>query len=538
MTFNFLTDLTSEEIIKARYFNDGKVQNDVIAKDIISSMHLITIIDNEEILYYEDGIYKHSGSKKVKEVLMRFMGKYLKKYHISEIIMQIQGRTYISRDNINTDANLIHMNNGIYNLESGELNDFDPMIYATNKIPVDYDSNATCPKVETFLSDVLTEEDKKIIYELFGYVLFRGYPFQYAFMFIGGGSNGKSVLINLFKAFVGKNNVSNISLQDIGGDRFAGSELFDKMVNLYPDLSDEGLKSTGVFKALTGGDGIDVQRKFQTRFHLVNQAKLIFSCNKLPKTSDDTDAFFRRWIITNFPNKFTGKNADRFLIDKLTTPDELSGLFNCAVNELSRIIKEGDFSHSETTEKTKERYIRLSNPLRAFILDCIDAEPEGCITKEYFYIAYRKYCVSEGVIPQGKRAIGTALPGFMDVMESKVTTEYGRKEAWMGIGFKDNCEWGNNDMVIKESKKKDVEKEPAESGSLDDYSDNKELTQAERHLLIRKVMLKHKDGLYFDELMDEIDGRMTEEQAEHSINHFSEGGQIIKVGDIIQWIGV
>jgi putative DNA primase/helicase len=107
--------------------------------------------------------------------------------------------------------------------------------------------------------------------------------------------------------------------------------LYGKLANIYADLPAIALKETGIFKMLTGGDTISGEHKFKPRFYFKNYAKLIFSCNQIPQTPDDSDAFYRRWIIVNFPHQFldadqnTDKNlvADKNLLAKLTTTSEL-----------------------------------------------------------------------------------------------------------------------------------------------------------------------------------------------------------------------
>ena len=76
------------------------------------------------------------------------------------------------------------------------------------------------------------------------------------------------------------------------------------------------------------------QRDYDTRLH----AKLFFSANKIPTTHDTSDAFFRRYVIISFPNNFEGKDEPD-LLSKLTTEDELSGIFNVLMATLRRILK-------------------------------------------------------------------------------------------------------------------------------------------------------------------------------------------------------
>jgi len=99
---------------------------------------------------------------------------------------------------------------------------------------------------------------------------------------------------------------------------------------------------------LVGNDLIGAEVKFGKHFTFENHVKLVFSANKIPETEDDTDAFFRRWIIIVFPNQFTDdKNAehkaDHSIIDKLTTPEELSGLLNKSLKSLHNLLETNRF---------------------------------------------------------------------------------------------------------------------------------------------------------------------------------------------------
>jgi len=505
MGFDFNKDLTSEEIIKARYFyNDTKIRYDIIGKDLIKCMTLVTILDNDEIMYYEGGIYNYHGDKKVREVLVKKMGKYLKKNSVEEVIAQIRGLSYINRNRMNTSKEYIHLNNGMYNIITNKFENFRPEVMSTNKIPVDYNPKAECPAIKKFLTEILSEGDVSVVQELIGYVLFKGYPFQLAFMFVGNGANGKSVLINLFKSFIGTDNISNKSLQELGYDKFSSSKLYGKMANLYPDLSDKGLKSTGTFKALVGGDTIDAQRKFQDSFSFENHAKLIFSCNKLPFSTDDTDAFFRRWVIIDFPNTFTGSMADKFLIDKLTTKDELSGLFNIAARELSNILDNDGFSKSQSTEKTKDRYIRMSNSLASFVMDRIETGDavDDYITKEKFFDKYKDYCDIEQLECKTKQIVGSEVQSLVRATVGRKGPKKDRKPSWVGIKFKDIDDDDDDD-----DDNKNYDPKPPTQKKLGEPKS--EMMQLDRIKVIADILKENLDGLSKDELTDEIGNKLT-----------------------------
>ena len=144
------------------------------------------------------------------------------------------------------------------------------------------------------------------------------------------------------------------------------TELYGKVANIDADFSKEALKNTGVLKKMTGGDYIPAEKKFCPPFQFVNHAKLLFSANEIPMAEDETDAFFSRLIIINFPNQFLGNKADPIIIRKLTTDDELSGLLRITLRRLPRVLKEGISTTSSSIDENYEKYILSSYPVRAF----------------------------------------------------------------------------------------------------------------------------------------------------------------------------
>lgn len=168
-------------------------------------------------------------------------------------------------------------------------------------------------------------------------------PFHKAIMMIGSGANGKSTVLRLLKSFLGETDCSAVSLQDLCKNRFAAAQLYHKLANICADLPSDGIENSGKFKTLTGDDFVNAEFKFQKAFCFENYAKLAFSANQIPKTQDDTIAYFRRWIIAAFNQVFLGKNCDPTIIKKLTTEKELSGLLNLTLEGLNRILLNGGF---------------------------------------------------------------------------------------------------------------------------------------------------------------------------------------------------
>jgi len=363
-----------------------------LADFIREDHHFITFSDTEELYVYEEGIYRPGGESLIKGLCEKYLSKENSTYRTNEIINHIRRSTYIDRNEIDNNIELLCVNNGILNIITGELMPHTPDIVFLSKIPVTYNPGADCPKIKEFFRQVLYIEDLPAIQEIFGYCLYRSYPIHKAAMFIGEGSNGKSKTIGLLRKFLGQDNVSSKELRELVNDRFATVELYGKLANVCAEITAEALKRTGIFKALTGQDLITAARKFKGSFSFENYAKLIFSANKLPLTSDNSYAFYRRWVLISFPNTFEGENADPNILEKLTTPEEMSGLLNWALEGLHRLLKNGDFTYGKTVEEVQELYEELSDPLYAYVKEYLEVSPGEAIAKDELYEHYVKWC--------------------------------------------------------------------------------------------------------------------------------------------------
>jgi len=371
-----------------------------IAEWLLENYNFLTMTDTSEIYVYDEGVYIPEGEKLIIESIRKALGEQCSTYDRNETKAIIQDATLTDRNIFNHNPeHKICVENGVLNLDTMEFSEHGPNEYFETKIPVKYEPLAECPSIDKFHSEIVDETDVQTLEELIAYCLYPEYPIHKAVMLIGFGGNGKSTWFNMVKTFLGKENCSGLSLQQLGNSRFATSSLLGKYANIHADIPDSSLKNTGTFKMLCGQDLIGAEIKFGKHFTFENHTKLLFSANKIPETSDDTDAFFRRWLIIVFPNKFTDEKnaehkADHNIIRKLTTPMELSGLLNKSLKRLSQLLGNAKFHGDKTTAEWRVDYIRKSDPITAFYMDCLEEinDPDIHVTKTALYQAFVKYC--------------------------------------------------------------------------------------------------------------------------------------------------
>jgi putative DNA primase/helicase len=450
-----------EQNQKEGFKNDsGKIEPSKLADILQKDFVFKTTTDSDEIYYYNDGIYIENGEHLIKTKCEEITESETTSHITNEALFHVRARTYTDRELFNGKPKLIHLENGIYDLDKKEVMPFSEDIIATYKLPIEFKAEADCPLFKKFLSEILNEQDKAIIQELIGYCLWKDYEQQKAFMLLGEGSNGKSTLLEVIRTMLGSKNVSSIALQDFDRSSFALVQLFGKMANIYPDLTDRALRETGKFKMLTGGDEIEAEIKFQQkRIRFKNYAKMIFSCNKIPEAYDETEAYFRRWVIINFPHKFDDKTADKDLTKKLTSKEEISGIFNWAIEGLKRLQEQQKFSYNKTVEEIKEQYTRLANSFQAFVNDCCVQDIDRQISKRMFYKEYEDYCKKFNLPLKKENIIGKDMKRICPNVESKrVKIDLTSREwFWVNIRVKSESELKENQEEIRESEGLDIE---------------------------------------------------------------------------------
>lgn len=457
-------DIVKQKVLDLLLQKKRNTATELIVKYIKKNNYIYTTRSDEkaEVWVYNEGIYTPNGKTYIKEVSRLILDKTFTTHLGNEIVNKIIADTGIDSDEFfrSNYIDEVAIENGILNIITREINEFDPKKIFFNKLPIKYEVDKDCPFIKKHFKEVLKHEnDSLIIQELFGYLLLKQYRYEKAFMCTGTGRNGKSKSVELMKRFLGIDNTVSIPLQHFETDSFAMGEMFNKMANLGSDISSKSLKETGNFKALTGRDMISAARKFLPRVNFENYAKMIFCANELPRTDDISNAFFERWIILDFPYTFLPmdeinltddktnlKEADPEIIDKLTTEEELSGLLNWSLEGLNRLIKNKGFSNSKTMDNVKNTWFRKSNSFSGFLMDEIEENFDSRITKEELRMAYSLYCRKHKLTMVGDKTVKSTLTTTYSVTEDRWREEGKQIPYWKGILFKSGNELGMDGM--------------------------------------------------------------------------------------------
>jgi len=411
--------------------------------DMLPLGYLITPLSHKKdstIWRYDEytGTYGPHGITWINKTMQDLLGEETKTARQNEVVNQLRTKTTDWDDEFNHEnPDFVMLMNGAFSLSEKKLYSYSPTYKAKSRLPIYYDPEAKCPEIDSFLSQVFHQDDIPVIEEWMAYHLEKGYPFAKILFLIGDGANGKSTFLNLLEAMLGEENVSKKTLFELNADNFAAAKLYGKLGNISPDVSEDEIKYSGKLKALTGNETIDAREIYQSSFKFKNQAKLSCAANKPPKTPDVTTAWFRRLLFIICDRTFSPEEADPNILQKLTTREELSGFFNVMLIARERLLSNGNFSREETPDQVQEKYDLMSDPITAFVEDCVIHKAGASFEKDAFYLAFRTYCRKRGFTPCMKgeltKELNTRYGKSISVSTPRVKGK--RVPTWNGIGL-------------------------------------------------------------------------------------------------------
>lgn len=392
---------------------------------------------HEEIWMYDGGIWKPDGRELIETYSETLLDSYAKTKVVNEIVKKIKRQTSISREEFDKIPDeLIPLQNGVLNFKTNVFSKYSPDYYFKTKLTSEYNKNINCPKFIGFVEEVFYPDDIPVIQEWMGFSLYRRYFIKKGLILTGPQDTSKTLWLSILIKFIGTSNTSGINLQRITNeDKFALASLYNKYVNAYDDLSSKDINNGGGFKMSTGGGYITAEVKFGDPFQFIPFAKQTFTCNKIPPIKDTDDlVYYDRFMPIECDNVVEDERKDPFLIDKLTTKEELSGVLNWALEGLNRLLKNGKFSYNKSSEEVKRIMDRSGNHLAGFVQDCL-VEKEGIkITKDQMYELYSLWIRQNKLTRKSKSQLGRDLPRYC----SSITTGRGDTRYWEGVNINMN----------------------------------------------------------------------------------------------------
>ena len=380
----------------APVFFDGKTfLFDKFAEYMCKQSNIVKI--NDRLHIYHDGIYVDHEPRIEAEMIKHI--KNLSQAKRTEVLRYLN--ILIMNNTEQSSARYIAFKNGIYDIVTDELLPFSEKYVILNKIEQNYTPGAKSELVDQTLDKLACydPEIRDLLEELVGYCFYRRNELGKAFILVGdgsqetGASNGKSTFYTMVSALLGENNISTLDIKELN-ERFKPAELFGKLANIGDDLDDGYIPSSAIFKKMTTGERVTVERKGHDPFQFKNYAKMLYAANEVPRIKDRGGAIQRRLVIVPFFAHFSKDDPDYrpFIATELQEPECLEYLIQLGIRGLKRVIANHGFTESDKIKKQLEEFEETNNPIIGFFKENPELDVENQ-TNTVVYAQYLEYCL-------------------------------------------------------------------------------------------------------------------------------------------------
>jgi putative DNA primase/helicase len=444
---------TGEITFRVKHSDNDRI--DFVAAALISKYNFVTPTESDTILLFTGKIYENKKALAIiKEETEKRIDECTERDRL-EVISKIKAKTYKNLEDFDSDPNFINLENGILDLRTMKLKPHTPTYLSKILITCNYKRPQYEIKDETIFEDIevnlqhtlywkflessftdvkivdgkivygkVDEENIETVLEINASVFIKKPIDERAFIMWGEGENGKSVLLDYISFMLGKDNISNIPLQELTADKFAAANLDGKHANIFSDLEKNEFQHTSKFRALASGEPVYAQYKNKQGFDLHPFSSLIFSTNRFPKVyGDNKQGFFRRWIIVKWLRNFENDpQRDSKLKEKLlqNTADR-DIVFSTLIHISRKLLKSNKFSYSKNWKENQKVWNENADPVKNFIENYTLEVENHSESKRETHNFYKEICDELGETPLGMKQFSLAMSEYYDESKSHGT---------------------------------------------------------------------------------------------------------------------
>ena len=327
----------------------------------------------------------------------------------------------------NTD--LFNCQNGTLNLTTGEFRPHDPADFLTMMSGITYDPDATCPRWEQFISEVMCNDADLALYlqKALGYALTGDTSLECLFILYGATSrNGKGTTMETFLKIMGdygKTSNPEMLSTKFGNTNASGpSEEIARLAGVrFVNISEPEKKITfnaALVKRMTGNDTLNARFLHENSFDFRPNFKIFINTNYKPSVSDMTLFYSNRLKLIPFKRHFEEHEQDKGLKAFFASPESQSAIFNWCYQGYKLFKKHGLDDPAAVTEATKE-YQDESDRIGQFVDAWLE---EGEAYEERTSAVYRLYgqwCDKYGYRKENSTNFNNAIQRFFPIMRKR-----------------------------------------------------------------------------------------------------------------------
>ena len=324
---------------------------------------------------------------------------------MKQVATLLEGELAVEGDPLRFTAEpppVINCENGeVWVSENGTVNfrPHRPESYLRQCLDVVYDAAAQCPIYDSTLAEIFSNaEDPSAMvrhwHELVGYLIQSRRHIPLILVCLGGGSNGKSMLVQTIARLLGPGLVSAQRIENLDKHRFASTSLLGKLLLVDDDVRAGIRLPDGELKKISEAKPITAEWKYGPSFEFVVRSVPVLLCNNNASLADVSYGMARRLMVLPFDRTFRD-DADPTRFPTIWKT-EMAGVLNRSIDGLQRLLTRGRFKMPIAVTHANAEWLKEANPLAAFVDENCSRDPLGQYLLKDFYADYRGWAQERG----------------------------------------------------------------------------------------------------------------------------------------------
>jgi putative DNA primase/helicase len=388
-----------------------KPDDDILAQELVPKLKETVAHFHSEWKVYEDGAWRPRHISRLRKYVREQLRNYrssgvaVNQSRIASLASMLEDDLYLPDQEVSAKADerkrYINLTNGLFNLETFELEPWRRDLYFTTQLSFPYEYEAECPTFRKYLASSLVYPDGKtdrslveLVKQALAYSMTARTDLKASFWLVGEKDSGKSTFVSVIKGLMGDLHTT-VDLGQLGKNRFLLAPIVGKRVITFTEASEGSMLDDANYKTLTGGsDDITADVKNKDPITFRPEAKIWWAMNGMPRISDRSGATTRR--ITIIPFNRSIPQSERILDLEQRLLAERSGIFTEIMYSLQRLINQGHFDYCEQAEEQLAQYIAENDTEATFIEQCAERGELHRVQSADLYAAYASWCSTNG----------------------------------------------------------------------------------------------------------------------------------------------
>ncbi|SQZ76926.1 primase-helicase zinc-binding domain-containing protein [Escherichia coli] len=273
---------------------------------------------------YESGIWKVVSSAEFARDVAGLFQRLRAPFSSGRIASVVETLKLIIPQQASPARRLIGFRNGVLDTQSGIFSPHNKSHWLRTLCDVDFTPPVEGETLEThapnfwrWLNRAASQNPQKrdVILAALFMVLANRYDWQLFLEVTGPGGSGKSILAEIATLLAGEDNATSADIDTLEDPRRRASLIGFSLIRL-PDQEKWSGDGAGL-KAITGGDAVSVDPKYQNPYSTHIPAVILAVNNNPMRFTDRSGGVSRRRVIIHFPEQIAPQERDPQLRDKI-----------------------------------------------------------------------------------------------------------------------------------------------------------------------------------------------------------------------------